>query len=168
MAGGCSCGMDMLSRAQFIAEQLYRTCILPDSGVRLKETGAISPANTLKCVKARVAFAWAGKIKHNQKFFTKAVCRLAISRLMLMPKVEPPSIYGLPREFWEEQQSRVVLRLCQRSRKNFGSCLRFRGYHQSLMDNLQTFPMEAGFFKGRCFKKTSDFLMDSLFMPFQW
>ncbi len=159
-------GIDMFSRAQFIADQLYRYCILPNGGVRLRETGTICPANTLKSVKARAAFGWAGKIKHKQKFFTKAACRLAISRLVLMPNVEPPSVHGLPREVWEEQQSRVVLHLCQRSRKNFGSGLRFRGYHQSKMDDVQTFPMEVGLFGGSIFKKTSELLMGSSFCFF--
>ena len=148
MADDGSYGSDMFSRAQFIAEQLYRNCILPDDGVRMRETGAISPANTLKSVKGRMAFEWAGQIQHRQKFFTKAACRLAVALLMKMPRVEPPSIYGLPRDVWEEQQSRVVLHLCQRSRKIFGSCLRFHGYHQALMDNVQTMPLQAGLFLG--------------------
>ena len=135
---------DLLSRAQFIAEQVYRNCILPDNGVRLRETGAIRPANTLKCVRARTAFEWAGRINHKQKYFTKAACRMAITRLQLLPNVEPPVIHGLPHDLWEEQQSRVLLHLCQRSRKNFGSCLRFRAYHQATMDGLETLPMQAG------------------------
>ena len=52
-------GSDVLSRASFIAESIYKTCIVPDAGTRLRETGAISPANSLKSVRARKAFEWA-------------------------------------------------------------------------------------------------------------
>ena len=136
---------DVVSRANYIAESLYQTCVWPDKGVRLRETGAISPSSTLKNVKTRKAFEWAGTVQHNKKFFTRAACRMAVSRLLSMPDVQIPSVQGLTREIWEEQQTKVVAHLCRRSRKNFGSSLRFPAYKQlCTMDWEETLPLEAG------------------------
>lgn len=135
---------DLVSRANHIAEWLYRTCVLPDGGVRLRETGVIPPTSSLKHTKTREAFEWAGKITHKQKYFTKAACRMAVVRLLELPRVQIPSVQGLPRELWEEQQSKLVAHLCRRARKNFGSHFRFPAYKQLCsMDWQETMPMHA-------------------------
>lgn len=137
-------GKDLVSRAKFIAESLYRECIDKDGGVRLRQTGALSPAGSLKSHNARFAFDWASHIPMERKFFTKAACRMAIQTLLSMPNVEVPRLPGMPLELWIEQQAKVVQHLCQRSRKNRGSSMRFPAYRQLSMDWTDTLPMEAG------------------------
>ena len=136
--------MAATDRANHIAEWLYRTCVLPDGGVRLRETGVIPPTSSLKHTKTREACEWAGKITHKQKYFTKAACRMAVVRLLELPRVQIPSVQGLFRELWEEQQSKLVAHLCRRARKNFGSHFRFPAYKQLCsMDWQETMPMHA-------------------------
>ena len=138
-------GSDLVSRARFIAENIYRTCISPDDGVRLRETGVISPAPTLKSHRAREAFQWAGHVNMETKFFTKAACREAVKKLLVMPRVEVPQFPFQTKEHWIEQQAKIIQHLCQRSRKNCGSSMRFPAYRQSrTMDWQETLPMEAG------------------------
>ena len=136
-------GKDLVSKAKFIAESLYRECIDKDGGVRLRQTGALSPAGTLKSHSARFAFDWASHIPMERKFFTKAACRLAIQNLLSMPNVEVPRLPGMPLELWIEQQAKTVQHLCQRSRKNRGSSMRFPAYRQLSMDWTDTMPMQA-------------------------
>ena len=137
--------LDRVSRATFIADNLYHTCVSPDDGQRLRESGVISPAGTLKSRKAREAFAWAGNVKTEaHKYFTKAACRDAVKRLLKMPRVEIPLLPGYPLEFWIEQQASAVQHFCQRTRKNVGSSLRFRTDRQMCsMDWEETLPMEV-------------------------
>lgn len=138
-------GADLVTRARFIAESIYRECIDKDGGERLRLTGALSPARTLKNQKAKFAFDWAGAIPLDRKYFTKAACRMAIKQLLSMPKVQVPVLPGMPVEMWIEQQAKVIQHLCQRSRKNRGSGLRFAAYRQRSMDWTDTVPMEAGY-----------------------
>ena len=75
----------------FIADALYRHCVLPDGGERLKKTGAISPATSLKHVAARKTFAWAGHVGEGNFFFTLAACRRGVQLFWLACL----TIYGL-------------------------------------------------------------------------
>ena len=137
----------IFSKADFIAENLFRFCVVPDSGKKLRETGSIAPARSLKSKVCRAAFEWAAKVKSKTKFFTVAACRLAVKRLTKMDGVEVPSIPTLPEELWVEQQAKIICHLCQRSRRNSGSHWRFPGYRQSCsMDWQETVPLEARLF----------------------
>ena len=128
----------------FIADALYRHCVLPDGGERLKKTGAISPATSLKHVAARKAFAWAGHVGEGKKKFTLAACRRGVQLLFDKPDVVIPLV-GLPHHLWVESQAKTVMRLAQRARKNCQASLRFLGYQQSkYMDWEETQPVEAG------------------------
>lgn len=49
----------LAAKAICISEYLYKHCVAPDDGKRLRETGLISPATSLKNRKAREAFLWA-------------------------------------------------------------------------------------------------------------
>lgn len=135
-------GSDIVSRAKLIAESIYHACINPDKGVRVKETGSISPARSLKNLKARKAFRWAGDVAVKHKYFTRAACRLAIRYLLEMPNVEVPSLPQMPMDHWIEQQAKLIQHLCQRSRKNSVSSMRFEAYRQRrTMDWETTVPM---------------------------
>lgn len=133
-------------KAALIAENLYKHCVVPDGGIRLRETGAISPASCLKSKRARKAFKWVNgaSVPFQQRFFTLAAVRRAIQKLLKYHGVMIPIIPRLPQELWVEQQARLLLHLCQRARKNVGSSLRFSAYRQKAMADWQpTIPLEA-------------------------
>lgn len=129
------------ARARFIAEGLYKHCVLPDGGERLNRTGTISPATSLKSTKARIAFQWATGAPGGKKIFSKAACRKAIRLLMKMDSVRVPQLPGLPYELWLETQVATVHHLCQRARINFSPSSRYR--FPSSMDWEET-QVEAG------------------------
>jgi len=139
--------VSLFAKACFIADNLFETCVLVDNGKRLRETGSVAPATTLKAVVARKAFEWAGRVTEQRKFFTLASCRLAIKLLVERKGVQYPQIPSLPFESWVEQQARIICHLCQRCRRNSGSVLRFAGYKQSqlTMDWAETVPLEVGY-----------------------
>lgn len=138
-------GPSILSKARVIADALYEHCFLPDNGKRIRESGTIPPASTLKNKSCRAAFRWAGKIKHKKKYFTLSAVRKGIQRFLKMEGVEIPTVAGLPHELWLEQQSKLVVHLCQRTRKNVCSALRFPAYRQAcIMDWQETIPIQAG------------------------
>ena len=138
-------GKALLAKAAFIADNLYQTCVVPDGGQRLRETGAISPATSLKNVRARRAFEWASHVSYQAKFFTLAACRLGVQQLLRYQNVDV--LATTPKDTWVEQQAKLVMQLCARSRKNCGSArLRTLSYRQAgLMDWDQTMPLQAGF-----------------------
>lgn len=137
----------LAAKAQFIAECLYKSCVLPDNGKRVKETGSISPASSLKHHAARKAFTWASKVAYNSRFFTHAACRLGVEKLLDNYNLEVPVLKQSPRALWVEQQSRIIMHLCARSRRNCGSAqFRSRSYRQlGVMDWEQTLALEARF-----------------------
>ena len=133
------------SKANTIAANLFKYCIEPDGGKRVRETGSISPASTLKNRKAREAFSWANLLNRSKtRYFTQAGVRLGIMKLLENYDVQVPIVPGLPFELWLTQQSKVILHMCKRARKNSLASLRFLGYRQSSMDWTDTIPMEAG------------------------
>lgn len=134
-------------KAICVAENLYKFCVAIDDGKRLRETGCIPPASTLKNRKCRDAFMWARRVnQYNQRFFTMAAVRMGIIRMLDTYSLNVPIVNGMTFEVWLIQQSKLVLHLCQRARKNSGSSLRFLAYRQSTsMDWMDTVPMEAGY-----------------------
>ena len=62
--------VDLVSKGNFIAENLFKFCVAPDSGKRLRETGVVAPATTLKNKCARSAFEWAASVSQEKKYFT--------------------------------------------------------------------------------------------------
>lgn len=134
----------MVSKAIWISENLYKYCIAPDNGKRVRETGSISPATCLKNQRARDAFGWAGSVQQCKRFFTEAAVRLGISKLLEKTDVKIPIVGGLSTELWLQQQTKLVLHLCKRARKNIAAQYRFPAYRQSsIMDWQDTLPMEA-------------------------
>ena len=126
------------AKAVFIAENLYRHCVLPDGGQRLNKTASISPATSLKHKAAREAFSWAARVGSKKKFFTLAACRKAVRILLSKDDVNVP-FSGLPMDMWVEAQAKLIMHLAQRSRINSGSSLRFLCYRQStIMDWEET------------------------------
>lgn len=133
---------NLLAKGAFIADCLYTYCVLPDSGERLKRTGAICPSTTLKSSIGRKAFQWATQVQGRKKFFTTAACRKGVEMLLLKPDVVVPLV-GLPHDLWVLSQTKVVKRLAQRARRNLGGSLRFLTYQQSKsMDWEETLPVE--------------------------
>ena len=136
------------SKALVIADNLYRSCVAPDAGKRLRETGSISPGSSLKQSNTNSAFRWVNEIgcRSSPRFFTEAACQLGIKKLLEKPGVEIPAVVGLPFELWLTQQARIVQHLCQRARKTVGSALRFQRIRQSrTMDWAETLPMQASY-----------------------
>lgn len=125
-------GRALMAKAKFIADCLYKTCVAMDDGKRLRETGSISPAQSLKSLNARRAFEWASNVASQSRFYTMAACRLAVDLLLSYPNVEVPILATIPKDMWVQQQGKIVLHLCQRARRNSGSAsLRFPAYRQS-------------------------------------
>ncbi len=136
--------ISLISKALWICENLYKNCVAPDDGKRIRETGAIAPAGTLKNSRARSAFLWASEVGFNKRFFTEASVRLGILKLVEKEGVSIPCHVGIPYELWLQRETKTVLHLCQRSRRNFGAQLRFPAYRQlKSMDFMETLPMEA-------------------------
>ena len=133
-----------LAKGKFIADSLYRTCVAPDGGQRLKETGSIAPAGSLKCLAARHAFQWASKVSEQSRFYTLAACRMGVKLLLEYPGVQVPLLGTIPLDLWIEQQAKMVMHLCGRARRNSGSAtLRFPAYRQARsMDWEETLPMQ--------------------------
>lgn len=137
-------GDNLLAKGVFIAESLYKHCFLPDQGARIKKTGSLSPGTSLKSKDARASFQWAADVGLGKKFFTMAACRKGVQLFLSKPGVQIP-FCGLPANIWVEAQSKHVMRLAQRARRNCGASLRFRAYNQAkLMDFQETLPLEAG------------------------
>lgn len=133
----------VISKALWICENLYKYCVAPDGGKRIRETGAIAPAGTLKHFRARFAFLWASEVGFNKRFFTEAAVRLGILKLLEKKEISIPCSSGIPYELWLQRETKTVLHLCQRSRRNFGSQLRFPAYRQQKsMDYMETLPMD--------------------------
>ena len=132
-------------KAIWLANMLFEHCIEPDGGKRLRETGSIAPASSLKHGACRKAFKWCESVP-KKRFFTMPSLRLAISRLLTRENLTIPFVSGLPFELWLERQSKHILHLCQRSRKNCSAQYRFQSYRQKswTMDWADTVPMEAG------------------------
>ena len=60
------------SKVRYIAQELYRTCVEPDEGARVKATGSLSPKGTLKHKESKRVFAWSGEIhEHYAKSCSK-------------------------------------------------------------------------------------------------
>ena len=144
---GLKCGAASLeSKAIVIAENIYRTCVAPDSGQRLRETGVIPPGTNLKQTRTSRAFSWVNDIDVSctRRFFTLAACQRGIEKLLEKPGVQVPVVHGIPHQLWLMQQTRLVQYLCQRARKTVGSSLRFPLLQQSrVMDWQDTLPLEA-------------------------
>lgn len=137
-------GRALRAKGEFIADSLYKHCILPGDGRRLKQTASISPGTSLKHRQARDCFAWANRVGENKKFFTLAACREGVRLLLEKPMVEVP-FSGMSRDMWIQSQAKVIMHLCQRSRINCGSSFRFMRYQQSkIMDWEDTLPLQAG------------------------
>ena len=134
-------GHALWAKASFIAENLYKSCVLDDGGKRLRDTGAISPSSTLKSVAGRKAFAWASRVKHSSRFYTLAACRLAVRMLLKYPNVKIPIVGTDSMDTWAESQGKLVMYLCKRARKNSGSTNRLA--RKTTMDWEETLPMEA-------------------------
>lgn len=134
-------GKALWAKATFIAESLYKSCVVGDGGKRLRDTGAISPSTTLKSVAGRNAFAWASKVKTSSRFYTLAACRLAMQMLLKYPNVKIPIVGSDSLDLWVETQGKVVMHLCKRARKNSGSSQRLA--RKKSMDWDETLPMEA-------------------------
>lgn len=124
-----------MEKSWLIAEALHKHCILPDSE-RVKRTGSIPPSSTLKHKKTRAAFAWARVVK-GHKFFTARAVKRALKLLVTKFEVAIPRIPGQTFQVWSQAQTELILHLCQRARKNFGSSLRYAGLHFK-MDNVET------------------------------
>ncbi len=136
-------GQSLGAKAVFIAENLYRHCVLPDAGQRLNKTASISPATSLKHKAAREAFSWAARVGGQKKFFTLAACRRAVGLLLNKDEVKIP-FSGLPMDMWVEAQAKLVMHLAQRSRINSGSSLRFLCYRQSSIMDWEETQVQAG------------------------
>lgn len=135
-------GNSLKAKIAYISHWLYTSCVLPDDGTRLRETGCLAPARSLKNKVARQAFKWASNVAYAEKIFTMAACRGGITHMMRLHKLELPLVAGQTEEDWIENQTKIIHHLCQRARKNCGSALRFAGYRQSrAMDWEQTVPM---------------------------
>ena len=134
-------GKALWAKATFMAESLYKSCVVGDGGKRLRDTGAISPSTTLKSVAGRNAFAWASKVKTSSRFYTLAACRLAMQMLLKYPNVKIPIVGSDSLDLWVETQGKVVMHLCKRARKNSGSSQRLA--RKKSMDWDETLPMEA-------------------------
>ena len=131
-------------KAIYIADNLVKHCLSPDGGKRFKETGSISPGPTLKHHGAREAFRWCDAVPYTRRFFTLAAIRKAIIKMLKGENVSPPLVAGLPFEMWLENQSKTLLHLCQRSRRNTSAQQRFPRYRQRRsMDWQETVPYEA-------------------------
>ena len=143
----CMIQFSLMTEAAFIADNLYQTCVVPDGGQRLRETGAISPATSLKNVWPRYAFEWASMFHTKQIFLPWLLFRLGVQQLLRYQNVDVPVLATTPKNTWVEQQAKLVMQLCARSRKNCGSApLRTLSYRQAgLMDWDQTMPLQAGF-----------------------
>ena len=142
-------GHALHAKGNFIAECLYRHCVLPDGGQRLRKTAAISPGTSLKQHAARKAFKWAAHVGFGKKFFTLAACREGVKLLLRKEGVEVP-FAGLSMDAWIESQAKVIMKLAARARTNSGSSsLRFRSYYQAkFMDWEETLP-QAGPWVGK-------------------
>ena len=132
------------SKAITIAENLFKYCVAPDDGKRIRETGSIAPASTLKHRKAKEAFRWAFQINaYNKRYFTQAAVHKGILMLLEKYDVRVPIVAGVSFDLWCIQQTKIVLHLCQRARKNHSGSFRFLGYRQAKsMDFLETIPLE--------------------------
>ena len=133
------------TKAICIADHLYRFCVAPDDGKRVRQTGSIAPAGSLKNRKARQAFCWASQVKKfNERYFTLSAVQKGIELLVATWDLKPPLV-GLSFELCLTQQSKQILHLCQRARKNASDSLRFLAYRQSSfnMDWVDTVPLEA-------------------------
>ena len=136
----------LVAKANFIAEKLFQHCVVPDSGKRLRETGSISPASTLKNKEARAAFEWAATVNTQKKNISPLLrVEWLLEKLFQMKGVDIPVVPHLPVDMWVEIQAKTICHLCQRCRRNSGSQLRFRGYRQRCsMDFQETLPLEVG------------------------
>ena len=68
-------------KVRYISDQLYRACVQPDGGERLRCTGSLAPRGTLKHKLSRDAFAWCEGV-HERRYFTRAAVRTALIRLL--------------------------------------------------------------------------------------
>lgn len=140
----------LIAKAALIADHLYRSCVAPDGGQRLRESGTIPPGTSLKQNKTRKAFEWVTELKAAcaNRYFTLAACQLAIEMMLKKPGVRIPHV-GLPHNLWLVQQARLIKHLCRRARKSVGSRLRFTRLRQSrTMDWQQTVPMDGDYQDG--------------------
>ena len=110
-------GANVLAKATWIAHQLYKHCVLPDDGLRLRKTGSVSPSTSLKTQSGKDAYRWAGAVG-GKRVFTLKACRMALVQLLQMPGVDVPLVGGLTRDQWVAQQAKYVMYFSQRARKN--------------------------------------------------
>ena len=125
-----------LAKVRYIAEQLYRSGVKPDSGERVRTTGALPPRGTLRHNLSRDAFAWCGNI-HEPRYFTRSAVKGALIRLLDFYEVEIPVFPtpSLTREDWVRKQTLWVQHLCKRAVKN--SSARYLAA-MACLDNVET------------------------------
>lgn len=127
-------GMDPHKKVGVLAKALYEGFIKEDGGEYLSKTGNVTSASTLRVQKVRTAFqvvrASVGEAK-DKRFWTKAVLRKALAKMMKDRGLVAPQTPGFTWTEWLKQQSESLHDLSQRARKNAWR-----------MDNLQTLPYD--------------------------
>ncbi|CAE7328479.1 unnamed protein product [Symbiodinium sp. CCMP2592] len=107
------------TKVRYIAQELYRTCVEPDRGARVRGTGSLSPKISLRYRKGKEAFEWC-RCVHEPRYFTRTAVKGALNHLLDHYKIEVPlcELEGLTRKEWIRRQTKAVQHLCKRAVKN--------------------------------------------------
>ena len=134
------------AKVRYIAGELHRTCVLPDSGERLRSTGVLSPRSNHRHSACSAAFEWCWEV-HEHRFFTKTAIRAALKLLLTGYNVEVPvcDTPGLTEEDWLKNQTKHVQHLCKRAVRNSSAFCRSRSKcAMATPDEAETQVVEAG------------------------
>ena len=123
------------SKVRYISQELYRHCVQPDAGERVRTTGSLAPKGSLKHRSCREAFVWCGGI-HEHRFFTRSAVKTALVRLLDFYELEVPicNSPGLTRADWLKGQAKLIQHLCKRAVKNASA----RHVAMACLDNVET------------------------------
>ena len=129
------------TKVRYIARELYRTCVEPDQGARVRGTGSLSPKLTLRYRKGKEAFEWCRRV-HEPRYFTRTAVKGALNCLLDHYKVEVPlcELEGLTRKEWIRRQTKAVQHLCKRAVKNAFAKSRPAALAIAMADDEETQP----------------------------
>ena len=108
--------MERKAKIDMVCSLVYEYCVAPDLD-RVKKTGCITPSNSLRHRATRHALRFAKDLGEG-RFFTEALTRDVLRRLITRYTVELPSTPGFELEAWIRDQSSTLHKLLKRARKS--------------------------------------------------
>ena len=128
--------MERRAKIEKVSSLVYEYCVAPDPD-RVKNTGCITPSSSLRHKATRHALRFAKDLGEG-RFFTQALTRDVLRRLITRYEVHLPSTPGFDFEAWVRDQSATLHKLLKRARKSIATPEESGDEEPAAMDEQET------------------------------